>query len=67
MKVYEKENVKIVTVEMRAAGFCFLINNKRIIYKLKSINFIIIYKFTSYITTIKHTILTFTGRKLHLL
>jgi len=39
MKVFEKDNVKIVAVEMRAEEFYFLINNKRTIYKLKSLYF----------------------------
>ena len=39
IKLYEKENFKIVTIEMGAAKFYFLINDKRIIYKLKSLSF----------------------------
>jgi hypothetical protein len=39
MKVREKENVKVATGEMRAAEFYFLINNKSIIYEIKSFNF----------------------------
>jgi len=39
MKVCEKDDVKIVAVEMRVEQFYFIINNKRIMYKLKSLNF----------------------------